>query len=428
MHTYSIINITLELTCFAITATLLICLLVTKEYKTKLSRILLLLLAVNCCVLLFDVIAWAFALRTEPFVRPLLLAANFMVYAMGYLMPMLISYYLVTYITGRYPAMPNQKRIVAITIVSACIMVALLIVSQFTGWIYYLDENNAYMLGPLSILVQIYPIIFFVLNTSIVLRYHKWLTARDKWVIMVFLVTPILGHVAEVLVDEYIMFGYLAATIAFIALYVSIQVQQDIQASEKELALKTSILRSRMNPHFMFNTLSAIIKMVDAEPKLAKTTLVDFSTYLRANYELLTSTKLIRFDKELKNVEAYLAVEKQRFGDDLQVEYDIQARDFHLPPLSVQPMVENAVLHGLMDRDGGGKVLIRTEETPGAYIISVIDDGLGFDPAVVPDDGQPHVGIESVRALLVSQCNGGLTVESQPGKGAKVTISIPKGG
>lgn len=426
LHIYSLVNITLELTCFAITATLLICLLVTKEYKTKLSRILLLLLITNSCMLILDLIAWAFALSLEPYVRPLLLAANFMVYATGYVMPVLITYYLVTYILGRYPSITHQKKIVAGTVISACLMLLLLIISQFTGWIYYLDADNAYRLGPFSSLVLLYPIMFFFMNASILLRYRKRFTSRDNWVMLVFLVTPLLGHAAEMLVDEYIMFGYLATTIAFLALYVSIQVQQDIQASERELALKTSILRSRMNPHFMFNTLTAVIKMVDDEPMLAKSTLIDFSTYLRANYELLSSSRLVRFDKELNNVEAYLSVEKQRFGDDLQVEFDIQAKDFYLPPLSVQPMVENAVQHGLMDRDGGGKVVIRTRETQKAHVVSVIDDGIGFDPTTIPDDGRPHVGIESVRALLVSQCNGQLSVESRPGNGTTVTMVIPR--
>ncbi|MDL2214294.1 histidine kinase [Clostridia bacterium OttesenSCG-928-O13] len=428
MHIYSVINSTLELTCLAITAAFMLSLLLTRANKTSLSRILLLMLAAQCGVLLFDVVAWAFAMRTEPYIRPLLLVANFMVYALGYLMPLLIAYYLVTYIAGRYPDMPHRKGIVLAVTGSAGVMEVLLVISQFTGGLYYLDERNVYMLGPLSLLSQLYSIVFMVANAAILLRYRGHLARRDIRVMLMFFVIPIIGTAAELLVNDYIMFLNLSATIAYIVLYVSLQVRQEMQAVETETSLRTSIMLSQIQPHFLYNTLNTIGDMCASEPELAQETVFEFSDYLRGNMDSLTSPNMVPFDKELSHVETYLSLEKKRFEDQLFIRYDIRARDFLLPPLTIQPIVENAVLHGITERSGKGLLQISTEETKSGVVITIADDGVGFDAATLPGDGKTHVGIDNVRKRLAAICGGTLTVASAPGKGTTVTMLIPREG
>ena len=115
-----------------------------------------------------------------------------------------------------------------------------------------------------------------------------------------------------------------------------------------------------------------------------------------------------------------------RFGKELRVEYDIAVAGFSVPPLSIQPLAENAVKHGLMPREGGGTVTIRTRERDDAYEIAVEDDGVGYDPEALPEDDRMHIGIQNVRERLQDICRGALTIQSAPGAGTTAVIRIPK--
>lgn len=135
---------------------------------------------------------------------------------------------------------------------------------------------------------------------------------------------------------------------------------------------------------------------------------------------------LIPFREELRHVQAYLKLEKMRFDDDLNIIYQIDTTDFFLPSLSIQPLVENAVKHGICQKEEGGTVVLSTK-ADGDYIeIKVSDDGAGFDPDEEKNDGKPHVGIKNVKQRLHNMCNGTLTITSKPGKGTTIIIRLPK--
>ena len=153
-----------------------------------------------------------------------------------------------------------------------------------------------------------------------------------------------------------------------------------------------------------------------------------FSEYLRNNLSSLEEASLITFETELSHIKTYLDIEKVRFEDTLEIEYDIKCVDFSLPVLTVQPIVENAVKHGTSKKRGGGRVIISTLEDKDFYIIKVSDTGCGFDPTKPKNDGKRHVGIENVRQRLANMCDGSLTIESEVGVGTVATIKIPKGG
>ena len=125
-------------------------------------------------------------------------------------------------------------------------------------------------------------------------------------------------------------------------------------------------------------------------------------------------------------MKTYLWLEQMRFGDDLRVVYEVECAEFLLPPLSVQPMVENAVKHGLGRKDDGGVVTIRSRELADVWLIQVEDDGVGFDEKAALEDGRVHIGIENVRRRLQFMCGGSLTIESRSGSGTLVSIRVPK--
>lgn len=197
---------------------------------------------------------------------------------------------------------------------------------------------------------------------------------------------------------------------------------------EKELVeSRVSVMQSQIQPHFLYNSLSTIQILCEKNPKLAGEAVEHFSKYLRANMDSLNHKKCIRFEKELTHLENYLFIEKLRFRNLLEVKYDIQAKDFLCPPLSLQPIVENAVKHGLGKKEEGGTVRISSFEEKDDFVVIVEDNGVGFDvDAVRKEDGRTHVGLENARKRLWEMCRGTIIIESKIGEGTRVTMRFPK--
>ena len=187
---------------------------------------------------------------------------------------------------------------------------------------------------------------------------------------------------------------------------------------------RISIMLSQIQPHFIYNTLGTSERMCLKDPPKAFDLVRNFSLYLRGNFSELDSVAPIRFEEELKHVEYYVNIEKVRFPD-MTIEYDVEATEFVLPALSVQPLVENAIKHGLMRLETGGTVVIRSYESSTHFFVSVKDDGVGFDTSL-PIDEKKHVGLRNIRGRLNAMVNGDLILESKPGVGTKAVIMIPK--
>ena len=195
-----------------------------------------------------------------------------------------------------------------------------------------------------------------------------------------------------------------------------------IEAELKES--RVSIMLSQIQPHFIYNTLGTIERMCLKDPQKAFDLVRNFSLYLRGNFSELDSVSPIRFTDEMKHVEYYVNIEKVRFPD-MNIEYRMEADDFVLPALSVQPLVENAIKHGLMRLETGGTVLIRSYETQTHFCVEVKDDGVGFDTRL-PIDEKKHVGLRNIRGRLKAMVDGELIIESEPDKGTRAVIMIPK--
>ena len=194
---------------------------------------------------------------------------------------------------------------------------------------------------------------------------------------------------------------------------------------EKEaLEANLRLLHAQIEPHFMFNTLSNILSLIDTAPAKAKNMLVDFNLYLRTSLAT-TRPDMTTLDEEVDTIKAYLNIQKIRLGNRLN--YSINIPDMLLqqpfPPLLLQPIVENAVKHGLEPKVDGGEVIITVNEENGLMRIIVGDTGKGFSS--YNNDG---VGIKNVkeRLRLIYGEKGQLILEENSPNGAKVIIEVPK--
>ena len=187
---------------------------------------------------------------------------------------------------------------------------------------------------------------------------------------------------------------------------------------------------SQMQPHFLYNALSSIREIVLEDPEYASDLIYDFTTHLRACVRSLSSDALVPFSQEVENIKAYVNIEKMRFGDRLKVEYDCRETDFYIIPLSIQPLVENAVRHGVFNRGmAGGKVTVSTARGDHCILVCVEDDGVGFDfrktMQEVEDGTRDSSGLYNLIFRLKTLMKADVSVDSQIGCGTKVTVTIP---
>lgn len=223
--------------------------------------------------------------------------------------------------------------------------------------------------------------------------------------------------------------GMLVVVVAFGINAIISNYKMSIRAKEMEAELKNksiAVMISQIQPHFLYNSLNSIAELCVVDPKRAEKATIDFSRYLRGNMGALNEQKAIEFEDELKHLSHYIELEKLRYGDDLQFEYDIRERAFTLPALTVQPLVENAVNHGIRYHKMKGKVKIASYSDEKNYYVSIEDDGVGFNPEEYLLDGGKHVGIANVRYRLEVICGGSVDIQSEKGSGTLVTIRIPK--
>ncbi len=259
-----------------------------------------------------------------------------------------------------------------------------------------------------------------------------------------FLVFYCINAVA-IVIDNLYLNGFISGKVSFImpvacmffiglmiVLYLMDSVDYYRQAQktaelQRELGeLNTTLMISQIQPHFLYNALNTIKYMTKKEPKVAESAIVKFSNYLRANMDSLTQKEPIAFSKELEHVKNYIDIEQLRFGDRLKTEYDIETDSFVIPPLTIQPIVENAIKHGVNQRPEGGTVKISTHETENSYIVRVSDDGVGYDVNHIPNDGRSHVGITNIKKRLSAMLDATVDVHSVIDEGTIVTITIPK--
>jgi two-component system LytT family sensor kinase len=220
-----------------------------------------------------------------------------------------------------------------------------------------------------------------------------------------------------------------------VARWVSTQVELAELDRSRTRAIEAELraLRAQISPHFVYNSLAAIASFVRTDPERARELLLEFADFTR--YAFRRGGDFTTLADELRNIERYLVLEQSRFGDRLRVQLVVapEVLPVAVPFLAIQPLVENAVRHGLQGKTGVGHVTLGAEDAGAEALIWVEDDGVGTDPELVRRllAGESHedsVGLGNVDARLrqVFGDGYGLVVETAPGAGTKVSFRVPK--
>lgn len=204
------------------------------------------------------------------------------------------------------------------------------------------------------------------------------------------------------------------------------------RAVNERLQMEGAYLQAQIHPHFLFNTLNSIMSLSDFDTAKMRDLTDAFSTYLRISFDFLNAGKLVTLSQELKLVENYIYIQQQRFEDRLHVEWEIDANlNLLIPPLTIQPLVENAVRHGVLSRAKGGTLRIHIETYPDAVHFNITDTGIGMDEDQVSKLLHPKgnknqgIGLLNTHRRLTQLYGHGLHIQSIPGAGTTVSFVIP---
>ena len=426
--------IALELWGLLFVILLAICIYFVGNRRIDEERWMLRLLLATGVLLTSDAFTWIFDKTSVRGAYDVLIISNFLVYIMGYEILRLFTRY-VTCLTGPGP-MANAVYVIAY------VGMLLTFINLFTHFMYYIDASNVYHRTTWFVLSQSLGLVGTVcLGIHIFIRRQKLVNLRTL-VLITYIVLPSLAMVIQSFYYGIPLLNIAISAALFLNLTVMLLYQrrriseqaEELIASERKLIeerelindMKIRLVLSQVKPHFLFNALNAIYYLIEKSPMQAQAAIDSFSDYLRGNMEALEHTALIPISQEMKHVKSYLRLEEMRFQDELEVIYDVKVLNFDVPALSVEPIVENAVKHGISQNENGGYVKISTDETEAGYEIKVEDNGAGFNVGDIGKDGRLHVGIANVRTRLESMAKGTLTIESEIGKGTCATIFIPR--
>lgn len=201
---------------------------------------------------------------------------------------------------------------------------------------------------------------------------------------------------------------------------------------DDRMQMEAAYMQAQIHPHFLFNTLNTIVALSDIDIKRMQNLVQSFSSYLQISFSYGNRDRLVPLQQELELVQAYLYVEKERHGDRLNVVWEVDSEvNALIPPLAIQPIMENAVRHGIMAKVNGGTIWIRIARDTDSISIELKDDGPGMEPDTVaqllnaPHPGDRGIGIYNTNRRLIQTFGSGLVIQSVKNQGTAVSFKIP---
>ena len=301
---------------------------------------------------------------------------------------------------------------------------SILVVTQFTSHIYYFTPNNVYHRGPWYQLLLAPPVLLMIVNLFALYRRRNRLSKKQIIAFSTYMIIPLVCMVLQMMSYGLLMI-VIGTSVAVFFMFVFMfqdQVDRYVEQQNENVRQRTSIKILQMRPHFIYNTMTSIYYLCGEDTKKAQKVISDFTNYLRHNFTAITNEETIPFSEELEHVRAYLAVEKARYEDKLFIKYDTPHTSFRVPPLTVQPIVENAVKYGISPDLEPLYITVTTRDTGSGAEIVVEDTGPGYNPS---DSSEPHVALENTRERIRVMCGGTLTIAPRESGGTTVTIQIP---
>lgn len=410
LSTEAVANIVMEMTGMVVCGFLYFSVLID-DRKSRFRDLFLFMTFHECMILFLDSTTWF--MQFKPQFTVLLKIVNCLFFVLG---TEIITLFWNTQV--EIMNLKNRaKRPLFVTIqILAVLQIIAIILNVFFGYFYTIENANFIQNGTTSNLQYIYSMIVFIVSL-----YFAITTKTSLKIKAPFIAINILPLCVSILQQFHytLSFMYMSILAALFVLYLNIQVDMGRRIEE----FRNKVMISQIQPHFMYNTLTTIKALCKVEPDLAAKTITNFADYLRGNMDFASLESTIPFEKELNHTRIYTEIEALRF-DNIKFEFKIEDTDFEIPALTVQPMVENAVRHGVRSKPDA-HILIHTYAEEKYHVVVIKDNGKGFDHAQF-NGSRTHIGLLNTRLRVERLVNGKFTADSVPGEGVTITIKIPR--
>ena len=332
---------------------------------------------------------------------------------------------------GRRPTTCAGRVLLVLILLLLALELGLVVASYTTGCLYRIEAGNHFVWGPLRSAPDIITLLQYLLTLALMLVEAQHVpSALHLWLFCAGL--SVVGLLCELALPT-LMCLYPMTTLSLVLIRMQMSYRSRMALMQKDLELsesKTKLLSGQIRSHFIFNSLAAIEELCLEDPQLARKGIEDFSRYLRGNMQAVGDGQLVPFTREVENVKSYLALEMIDPSTTFNVAWDLRATSFRLPSLVVQPLVENAVRHGVAHKGSEGLITISSWEADDSYVVRVEDNGGGVrtpEPSALVNKKEHNgIAIENTRTRLDLMCQGSLDLELTP-TGAVATVYIPKG-
>ncbi len=297
-------------------------------------------------------------------------------------------------------------------------------IGQFTNWFYVVTPNNEFIRTSLLPLLMLPLVLGMFVNIAGLIRRRKKLSTRYLVAFLIYLLpfTVFLTVHAFIDIAPFLFSGVGICAFSMCYFIVSDQIIHNFHQQREIANQRASVMVLQMRPHFIYNTMMSIYYLCKQDADKAQQVTLDFTTYLRKNFTAVASEEAVPFKDELEHTKAYLAVEQAQHEDMLCVDYDTPHIDFKVPPLTLQPLVENAVKHSLDPNGEALHIYVKTRLTDSGNEIIVENNGLDYQPST---DNEPHTALANIQQRLNMMCKGTLKITPREGGGTVVKVTIP---
>ena len=390
------------------------CVIETQKTQSRTLVLELLLFAIFVHVL-SSALSWAFDGNGKIYIL------TWIITSINYIFGYAVVYLFTLYVYSQF----EKKSLGIKTIVYAMgfftvAFMALVVLNAFIHIFFKYNADGVYERGPVYFLSQMNPLVIIPIDIVLVLT-QKRMKLKTRLALLLYALFPIAAIILQLFVYGISYIEY-ASVIGMITVYINVYVEKNKELVDQNKALMVS----QINPQFISNTINMITDLCDTNPVEAKLVSKEFVNCVQRNLSSLDQDATIPFSQELWHVESYLKIEQSRLGSNLIVQMDTPDRNFLIPPLSLQIIVENAVKSGVEASRKMGTVWITTKETKDEFLVSVEDSGFGFDVSEINDDMAEHTGLRYVRNRVREYCRGDVIIKSVIGKGTTIDIKIPK--
>ena len=390
----------------------------------KSNKVFFALVVTQALTLFFDGVYWCIVGKSSFLEMSVVFV---LIYFFCLLMITLYHYYLRAFWKEHY-GIRESNRFKYFPIIVNMVFNVLWISSFFTHLFFVINEDGSYYYTPYHIFSQIGIMLILLPDLLVLIKERKKMGFKNC---LLWIFLPIWSAVVRMFDLKYdLPFVYPAISLCIVGIFTMVNTEMDSSVEKHLLSVRedmNKVMISQIQPHFLYNVLNSISILCHKNPNRAAEITDEFASYLRWNINSVLSSEPLSVSEEISHTKKYLDLEKERFGDVLNVVWNVSDDSFFIPPLVLQPLVENAVRHGICQKEDGGTIWIDIYSDINDHHIVITDNGEGFDTS---DPGESkdklHVGLSYAREQVEGICGGKIAVESTPGRGTKVHISLPR--